>query len=132
MKKAIAITTTLGTYLLAASQASADTAAVLDPCVNTTSSLNNLCLLQFNGGTVQRVINIAFILAALIALGFLIWGGIRWILSGGDKGKVEAAQKTITAALIGLVVVFLSYFLLNVVLGIFGIHTTDFQIPTIF
>jgi TRAP-type C4-dicarboxylate transport system permease small subunit len=40
---------------------------------------------------------------------FLIWGGIEWLTAGGDKGRVETAQKMISNALIGLVVLVASY-----------------------
>lgn len=45
-----------------------------------------------------------FFIAGLAALIFLILGALSWITSSGDKEKVEAAQKKIQAAVIGLVV----------------------------
>lgn len=84
------------------------------------------------GGLVGKVITILFILAAVVALIFLIWGGIKWILSGGDKSAVEAARNTIVAAVVGLIVVFLSYFILSIILRFFlGTSTTEFSIPTL-
>ncbi len=77
------------------------------------------------GVIIGRVITILLIAAVLIALFFLIWGGIRWILSGGDKAKVEAAQKTIVSAIIGLVIAFLAYFILQLVLGLFHISLSN-------
>ncbi len=40
---------------------------------------------------------------------FLIWGGIEWLTAGGDKGRVETAQKMISNAVIGLAVLVGSY-----------------------
>ena len=40
---------------------------------------------------------------------FLILGGIEWLTAGGDKTRVETAQKMISNALIGLVVLIASY-----------------------
>jgi len=40
---------------------------------------------------------------------FLIWGGIEWLTAGGDKGRVETAQKMISNAVIGLIVLIASY-----------------------
>ncbi len=92
-----------------------------------------LCALTFEGGILGRVITLIFIIAIVIALIFLIWGGIRWILSGGDKGKVDTARQTIIAAVIGLVVIFLSYFILNFVVRIFvpGFDVGNFDVPNI-
>src|SRR5687767_7616564 len=58
------------------------------------------------GKIVGNAITILFVLAIIIALGFLIYGGIKWITSGGDKAAVEGARNTIVAAVVGLVVVF--------------------------
>lgn len=63
------------------------------------------------------LINAAFVIAAILALVFLIWGGINWITSGGDADGVKSARDRIIAAIIGLIVVILSYFLLNFVLS---------------
>ena len=103
---------------------------VIDPC-SKLGTFNGLCNISSNnlGSMVSNIITILFILAALIALFFLIWGGIKWILSGGDKGKVESARSTIIAALIGLVITFLAFFLLTFILGLFGISVTNFSLP---
>ena len=48
-------------------------------------------------------VNIVLIVAGIIFFFMLIIGGIRWILSGGDKANTESARNQITAALIGLI-----------------------------
>jgi hypothetical protein len=40
---------------------------------------------------------------------FLIWGGIEWLTAGGDKTRVETAQKMISNAVIGIAVLVASY-----------------------
>ena len=58
---------------------------------------------------------IAILWRSVVTLGgvafliFLIWGGIEWLTSGGDKTRVETAQKMISNALIGLAVLIGSY-----------------------
>jgi hypothetical protein len=81
--------------------------------------------------SVQPLIQmISAVLWVQLALFFLIWGGIRWITSGGDKGKVEEARKHIVAAIIGLVVAFLAYFIIQIILTIFGLGSiSTLQIP---
>lgn len=68
------------------------------------------------GLAVGSIVSILLFVAFLIALVFLIIGGIRWILSGGDKEASSKAKDTVTAALIGLVVVIAAFVLINVVL----------------
>ena len=84
------------------------------------------------GDLIGNVITLLFIIAVVVALAFLIWGGIKWILSGGDKSAVEAARNTIVAAVVGLVIVFLAYFILNIVITFFlGENISSFTIPTL-
>lgn len=92
-----------------------------------------LCNFQANslGNIVSAVVTTLLIIATLIALFFLIWGGIRWVTSGGDKAKVESARNTIIAAIIGLVIAFLAYFILTLVLSIFGLSLSNLQLPKI-
>lgn len=66
-------------------------------------------------------VNLLFIVAAVLAIIFLILGGIRWITSGGDPKGVEAARKQITYAIIGLIIVFLAFLIVNTIGGLFGI-----------
>lgn len=80
---------------------------------------------------VPVAIKIILILAALIALVFLIYGGIRWITSGGDKTAVEAARGTITSALIGLLVVFAAWAIIRLIELLFGIKILTLEISPI-
>jgi hypothetical protein len=45
----------------------------------------------------------------------LIWGGFDWITSEGDKQKVANARQRLAMAIIGLIVVFLSFMIVNIV-----------------
>lgn len=60
--------------------------------------------------------------AVLLAFGFLIYGGYNWIMSEGDKTKVESARKTIIFAIIGLILCFLSFFLVNILGAILNVN----------
>lgn len=68
----------------------------------------------------QVVVNYMFIIAAFLAVAYLMFGGIKWITSRGDKMAVEAARKHIVAAVIGLIIVAGSFFALNVVFRLLG------------
>ena len=105
----------------------------LSPCPHTNNGqgFDKLCSLTFNGSFIGNLIIIIFILAILLALAYLIWGGVRWILSGGDKGKVDEARKTVIAALIGLVIVFLCFFIIQFVLSLFGLGFSNLKIPSL-
>jgi predicted small integral membrane protein len=70
---------------------------------------------------VGNAISISFIIAAIVTFIFLVVGGMNWLTSGGDKAKVETAQKMITNAIIGLAIVAASYAIYLIVLDFFGI-----------
>ncbi len=50
-----------------------------------------------------------------LALVFLIWGGISWIMSEGDKAKLQAARNTVIFSIIGLIISLLSFVIVNIV-----------------
>lgn len=84
------------------------------------------------GPIIGVMINAVFILAIIIAFVFLVIGGFKWVVSGGDKGAVEGARNTIIAAIVGLVILFLSYIILNLILGLFGLTLSEgFTLPNL-
>lgn len=50
------------------------------------------------------VLDMALRLAGLVAVGFIIWGGIQYVVSQGDPSKTKDAQQTIINALVGLAI----------------------------
>ena len=76
----------------------------------------------------HNLIILFFIIAAVVFFFMLIWGGIQWMTAGGDKVATEAARGRITAALIGLVIVFSVYAILTLFETIFGFSLTQFNL----
>lgn len=76
-------------------------------------------------GLISYAISILFVVAAVIFFFMLLIGGIKWIISGGDKGQTEAARNQITAALIGLIIVFGAYAITRLINFVFGIDIFD-------
>jgi hypothetical protein len=66
-------------------------------------------------GVVTRIVEIALALAGLIAILFLIIGGFRYVTAGGNEETAESAKKTILNAIIGIIVIILSYVILRVI-----------------
>jgi len=77
------------------------------------------------GAVINAVLSFVMVIAALLVLLYLVWGGIEWITSGGDKGKTESARNKITAAVIGLVILAASYAIFLLVLNFIGFTSTD-------
>jgi len=55
----------------------------------------------------------AIAIAFIIALALIIYSAIRFITSGGDEKQVEGARKTLTYAIIGLILVLSSFFIVQ-------------------
>lgn len=57
------------------------------------------------GSFVSKSISAIIMVAGLATLMYLILGGVQWIMSGGDKGKLEEAKSRITGGIIGIAIV---------------------------
>lgn len=83
------------------------------------------------GALISGLITLVLIVAAVVFFFMLIIGGLRWILSGGDKAGTEAARSQITAALVGLVIVFTAFAVVNLIESLFGISILNFTLPNL-
>lgn len=72
-----------------------------------------------------NVISIFFAVGGIGVVVYFIWGAVDWILSGGDKEKVAAARKKMTHAIIGLVLLSLSYVIINIIGGVVGFNPLE-------
>lgn len=64
-----------------------------------------------------------------VAVIFIIMGGIRFILSGGDPKKLDQAKKTIAYSILGLILVLLSFFIINFIAKATGVGCINFSKP---
>lgn len=80
------------------------------------------------GKIIGTGIALFLIICVLLTLGFLVYGGMNWIMSGGDKTKIESARRTIIYAALGLIIAFLSFFFVNLFGSSFGIDIFDISI----
>jgi len=73
--------------------------------------LNTAFPIQFGtfGDLLSAIIYFLFGGAFIVCFFFIIFGGIRWIASGGDEKAVTNARNTVTFAILGLTVVILSF-----------------------
>ncbi len=84
------------------------------------------------GTIVKNSVTLIFTIAAVLVLTMLIWGGIEWVLSGGDKEKVANARKRIIGSLIGMAIVALAFLIVRVIGGIVGFDIlTNLQVPSL-
>jgi hypothetical protein len=77
------------------------------------------------GEFINRLLRLIMMISALLVFSQLIWGGLEWITSGGDKGKVDSARQKIIAAVIGLIIVASSYAILQLSLNFIGFQSIN-------
>ena len=80
---------------------------------------------------ISRALTYALAIAGILVFIYLVWGGIQWITSGGDKSKTEEARSRITAALVGLAIVATAWAVIQLVSYFFGINvfSSDVTLP---
>jgi amino acid transporter len=67
------------------------------------------------------VVALLFGVAVFLAFIFLIFAGIQWITSEGDKQKIAAARRRIIFTVVGIIVASLAFLIITFVMGLFGI-----------
>jgi len=73
------------------------------------------------GAIVSKILNTyIFFFAGLILLLMLIMGGFQMLTSAGDPEKVKAGQGKITTAVIGFLIVFAAYWLMQIIEVLLG------------
>ena len=65
---------------------------------------------------IEKIINIFSIIVGIVAVIMIIYGGFKYITSGGNQESVKTAKTTIIYALIGLVIVALAQIIVQFVL----------------
>ena len=76
-------------------------------------------------GVFTKITNTVLFAVGIISVIMLIWGGLRYITSGGDSKKVTDAKNTILYAIIGLIIAILAYAIVNFVINAIGGSTTS-------
>lgn len=64
---------------------------------------------------VSAIIRFVIVIAGVFALWQMLSGGLQFITSGGDKGKLTEGQNKITMSIIGLVIIAGSFIIIAIV-----------------
>lgn len=73
------------------------------------------------GKLLSQVFQVSMLIGGFLVMFYFIWGALDWILSQGDKSKLEAARNKMLHAALGLLVlasVFALFSVLQQVLGV--------------
>jgi TRAP-type C4-dicarboxylate transport system permease small subunit len=66
---------------------------------------------------IRRTLDLILIIVVVAAVIFIMFAGIQYVTSQGDASKAKTAMSSITNAIIGLVVAFAAYALIQLVMG---------------
>jgi len=124
MKKIILPVISVASLFVGASSVLAAPDMTQIPISTPTNSIESI------GTLVSSGITAVIVIAGLMTFLYLVWGGIEWLTSGGDKAKYEAARDRITAALIGLAIVSAAWAIMQLVSFFFGIDITNLKFPS--
>jgi len=67
--------------------------------------------------TIAAIIRVALGFLGVVAVVIILFGGFKWMTSGGNETKVKDAQKLIIAGVIGLVIILSAYAIAQFVIG---------------
>ena len=65
----------------------------------------------------RKIVNIFSVVVGAIAVIMIIFGGFRYITSGGDTNRVGAAKNTLIYAIVGLIIVALAQLIVHFILN---------------
>lgn len=102
---------------------------ITNPFLST--NLQSLSGTQFLGRVIGLLITLGFIVGTVAFLFMLLTGGLAIITSQGDKAKVEQARQQLSTAVIGLVILFAAFAVLNLIEILFNIDLLQITIPTL-
>ncbi len=76
------------------------------------------------GETGQKLIQLGieamFVAVVILTIIFLLVSGIQWIMSGGDKEKIQKAKNRLTYSIIGLIVAASAFLIVRTVITLLG------------
>lgn len=89
-------------------------------CADTGATDNDACKKKDENAStlIKDIINVLLFVIGAIAVVMIIWGGITFTISAGNAASVKRAKDTIMYAVVGLVVAFLAYAIVNWVIEI--------------
>jgi uncharacterized membrane protein len=77
----------------------------------------NLPKVDASHSNITTILNALYIIAGALAVIFIVFGGIKYSLSGGDSSKVVGAKNTILYAIVGLVIAIFAFAITNFVIS---------------
>jgi hypothetical protein len=78
---------------------------------------------------ISSAVNIVLIVASILFVFNFLFGGIKFMISAGNREKLDTAKRQIINAVLGIVIIFSAWAILGFVGDFFGVDFTRFDIP---
>ncbi|MCX6783091.1 MAG: hypothetical protein NTZ20_03820 [Candidatus Levybacteria bacterium] len=75
---------------------------------------------------INTAISLLFFVGVFLTIVMILISGIQWIMSGGDKGKIESARNRLTYSIIGFLLVISSFAIIKLIISTLGGKTSFF------
>jgi len=82
-----------------------------------------------DSGIITTITNVLLFIAGALAVIMIIFGGLRYVTSAGNSSSITAAKNTIIYAIVGLIIAFLAYAVVNFVLSSVTTGASGGQFP---
>ncbi|OGY27600.1 MAG: hypothetical protein A3F33_02375 [Candidatus Woykebacteria bacterium RIFCSPHIGHO2_12_FULL_43_10] len=115
--------------LLAVSEVKTPSIRLYDPLNLNLWSITNSTAISEVRGLTTTLISWLILVAGLMSLIYLVIGGFKWLSAQGDPKALSAAQQTIVGAIIGFLITFAAYWIIEILQTIFGISILASLIP---
>ena len=73
-------------------------------------------------GYIPTIIDASFLIGIIATLIYIVYGGIRWIMSGGDQKALAAARETIIQAIVGFILLSVGFAVAKLLEKVLGIN----------
>ena len=71
---------------------------------------------------ITNLISTTITISGILLLAYFLYGAVVWTTAAGDQKKLDEAKKIMNNAIVGMILVVLSYFVVGIVGGILGIN----------
>jgi hypothetical protein len=93
-----------------------------------THTVDNIATIKGLEWIFQNIVTSILSFAGIVLFILLIVGGFKYLTSGGNPESVASAQKTLTYAILGIVLIALSYLILVLIEYLTGANVTVFSV----
>jgi len=69
---------------------------------------------------IQLIINLLFVFGIVVTLISVIYSGIQWIISTGEKQKLQNARNRLIYSLVGLIIILMAFLIINFIFTLIG------------